>query len=113
MKIHHSNEYLIAKIGVDTVENEPSKVSSCLPTQGNEILQKFCGVPPLQVGSERSKRAVHLLERGWGPWIKRGKRGTWEPDKKEEKRVSRRSLGLQYESKLELNNKSILHLNLF
>jgi hypothetical protein len=26
MKIHHSNEYSVAKIGVDTVENEPPKV---------------------------------------------------------------------------------------
>jgi hypothetical protein len=27
-----SNEYLIAKIGVDTAENKPSKVSNFIPT---------------------------------------------------------------------------------
>jgi hypothetical protein len=28
-----SNEYLVAKIGVDTAENETSKVSTFIPTQ--------------------------------------------------------------------------------
>ena len=38
-----SNEYLLAKIGVDTAANEPSKVSSLIPIQA---IQFHIAIPP-------------------------------------------------------------------
>ena len=59
-----SNEYLLAKIGVDTAENEPLEV-------WEKTIQYYSFVS-LMVMDKRSKAAVNVLRstaaRYWAPW---------------------------------------------
>ena len=53
-----SNAYLVAKIGVDTAESEPSKLSSLIPTQAI----KLCGTPVFRAAvlAGATRRAARL-----------------------------------------------------
>ena len=55
------NDYLLAKIGFDTAENEPSKVWTCLPAP----------LPPLNQFRMGAGRPAEPARRaGWGTYVK-------------------------------------------
>ena len=56
-KIHHSNDYLVPKVGLDTAENEPSEVYSLSACRSRRLLRPALGFPSFQHGLPRCGKA--------------------------------------------------------